>query len=174
MSHLLTRAVSTAPKPFAQLTKDTGVGHLFRNHELSFALSAKTLLSAFHRSIARRYGHGTEHDTGVAALAEFRTHPKWEIHPSVLASTNKANGIRLPHLGTDANAPTAQNTFFVPEGVSDFLDSTAHGDVLNGPRVWRLSNQQFRNVSSQGPYLFTVASNRHPFFHMKGARSSDG
>jgi len=125
--------MSTAPKTFAQLTKDTRVGHLFGNQELSFALSAEIFLSAFHRSIARRYGHRTEHDAGAAALAEFGAHPKWKIHPSVLTSPNKANGIRLPHLGTDANAPAAQNTIFVSEGISDFLDSTAYSEVLNGP-----------------------------------------
>jgi hypothetical protein len=165
--------MSPALKALAQLTMNAGIGYMLGNHELRFTFSAETFLAALHRSIARWYCHGAKHDAGVTALAEFRTHPKREIHSPIFSPAHKANGIRLPHLGTDANAPAAKNAVLIPEGIADFFDSTTYGNVLDSPGVWGLGNEQLGNVSPQSPDFFTVAPDHHPFFHTKSARGGD-
>ena len=92
---------------------------------------------------------------------------------AILPAAHKANGIGSPHLGTDPNATAAQNTIFIPERITDFLDPTAHREVLNRPGVRRLGDEQLCEVTPQTSYLVAVALDHHAFLRMQGAGSGN-
>jgi hypothetical protein len=109
-------------------------------------LAAEALFTRFHRTAARRQGHGTQHNAALAFFAEIRADAEGVIYMPILAPTNEASGRGLPDLVAHTHTTPAQNAVLIPKRVSDFRDSTTHGDVLDSARVWSLGYQQFRDV----------------------------
>jgi hypothetical protein len=92
---------------------------------------------------------------------------------SVFAPADKADSPRLPYLGTDPNAASAQDTVLIPEGIADFLDPTAKGDILNGAGVGGLGYQQLGQVAAQLPNPIRIGPDDHTLLCVKGAGGGD-
>ena len=155
-----------ALKAFAQITKHAGIRGFLGNYKLGFALSAEPFLPAFHRTVARCDCHGAKHNTGVTAFTRFGTHAKGKIHAPVFPAANKANRFGLPHFRANANAPAAENAFFMSKRIADLFNPAPHRDILNGTGVRRLGNEKLGDITPEFSDLFCVTTNHHSLFNI--------
>jgi hypothetical protein len=77
--------------------------------------------------------------------------------------------MRSIQLSAGADTPAAQHTVIIPKRIAGLFDATAQGDILDGARVGRLGEQQFRHVPAQLSDSVRICSDHHPFLYQQRA-----
>jgi hypothetical protein len=92
---------------------------------------------------------------------------------AILAASDKPNGVGLPKFRADADTTPAQNAVVVSKWIADLSHPATYGNVLNGPGVRGLRDEQLREVASQFPDFFRIAPNHHAFLYVQRAGSGN-
>jgi hypothetical protein len=165
--------VAGALKAFACFTPYAGAGHLLRHIHLGIAFAAEMFLACFHNLPTGSYRHGTIENTGIALFTRIGALPEGIFDMAFLAAPHKTDGVRLPHLRTVTYTAAAEDTICVMKGITDLLDATPHGYILNGTGVGRVSHQKFGDIFSQFLHPFRVGPDNHAFLNPQGAGSGN-
>ena len=92
---------------------------------------------------------------------------------AIPAPADKPQGIGLGQFPAVAHATPAEDAVFIPEGIANFLDPAAHGDVLNGPGIGGLGHEQLGDIAPQAAHFFRIGLDDHALLHAQGAGRGD-
>jgi hypothetical protein len=84
---------------------------------------------------------------------------------AIFAAAHEPDGVCSIQLRAGADTSAAQHAVIIPKRIAGLFHATAEGDILDGARVGRFGEQQFRNVPAQLPDSVRICTDHHPFLH---------